>query len=220
MFSKTITNSGKFLKMPASSRLLYYDLGMNADDDGYAEWFTVMRMSGSSEQDLQVLRANGLVEVFDDNVLVILDWLENNQIRLDRYQPSKYKDVYTGLPNGNQMATIGKPSIGKVSIGKDRVGKVTNTPEETSEINELIDLFKEVNPSFTKLFRVNPQREASKRLLKTHGMDRLKQIISFLPKSNQTEYMPVVTTPCQLEDKFGQLAAAWQKKKNNQPIVL
>lgn len=45
MFTKTITNSGKFLKMPVSSRLLYYDLGMNADDDGYAERFTVMRMT-------------------------------------------------------------------------------------------------------------------------------------------------------------------------------
>lgn len=147
MFSKSITNSGKFLKMPASSRLLYYDLGMNADDDGYAEWFTVMRMSGSSEQDLQVLRANGLVEVFDENVLVILDWRENNQIRLDRYQPSKYKDIYVGLPNGNQMATIGKPSIGKDSIGKVRIENtiayLSNIPEEdTKEFLERFDISK------------------------------------------------------------------------------
>ena len=34
MFSKTVINSARFLTMPPSSRLLYYDLGMAADDDG------------------------------------------------------------------------------------------------------------------------------------------------------------------------------------------
>ena len=123
MFSKTITNSGKFLKMPPTSRLLYYDLGMNADDDGYTEWFTIVRMSGSTEQDLQVLQANGFVKVFDENVLVILDWKENNYLRADRYTPSKYLGKYTGLtnlgiPNGNQLDT--QVRLGKDSIGKDR----------------------------------------------------------------------------------------------------
>jgi hypothetical protein len=112
MFSKTITNSGKFLKMPATSRLLYYDLGMNADDDGYAEWFTVVRMTGSTEQDLKVLQANGFVQIFDENVLVILDWRENNYLRSDRYTPSKYLEKYgdfprltPGIPDGNHQDT-------------------------------------------------------------------------------------------------------------------
>ena len=117
MFSKSITNSGKFLKMPPTSRLLYYDFGMNSDDDGFVEWFTIIKMTSSTEQDMKVLQANKFIEVFDDNVLVILDWKENNQIRVDRYIPSKYKTIY-GLPNGNQMATKGKPSIGKVRLGK------------------------------------------------------------------------------------------------------
>ena len=37
MFSKTITNSARFLMMPPSARLLYYDLGMAADDDGVVD---------------------------------------------------------------------------------------------------------------------------------------------------------------------------------------
>ena len=48
MFNKSITNSSKFLKMPMSSRLLYYDLGMNADDDGFVEHFMVLRMTGAT----------------------------------------------------------------------------------------------------------------------------------------------------------------------------
>jgi hypothetical protein len=111
MFSKSITNSSKFLKMPVSSRLLYYDLGMNADDDGFVEHFMVLRMTGATQQDLGVLELNGLVKVFDDNVLWIKDWKENNYIRNDRYQPSKYIAMYN-------LDTIGIP---EVSTGKDRL---------------------------------------------------------------------------------------------------
>lgn len=111
MFSKSITNSSKFLKMPISSRLLYYDLGMNADDDGFVEHFMVLRMTGATQQDLGVLEINGLVKVFDENVLWIRDWKENNYIRNDRYQPSKYIAMYN-------LDTIGIP---EVSTGKDRL---------------------------------------------------------------------------------------------------
>jgi hypothetical protein len=52
-------------------------------------------------------------------------------------------------------------------------------------------------------------------MLKVHGIEKLQKIISFLPQSNTTQYMPVITTPVQLEDKFAQLATAWQKLKNN-----
>ena len=118
MFNKSITNSSKFLKMPMSSRLLYYDLGMNADDDGFVEHFMVLRMTGASEQDLGVLEINGLVKVFDDNVLWIKDWKENNYIQKDRYVPSKYLQIYNLDTICIQDGYTGKDSIelGKYSI--------------------------------------------------------------------------------------------------------
>ena len=54
MFPIKIIDSAKFLKMPVSSRLLYYDLGMRADDDGVVEAFNVIRMTGATEDDLKV----------------------------------------------------------------------------------------------------------------------------------------------------------------------
>ena len=116
MFNKSITNSSVFLKMPSSSRLLYYDLGMNADDDGFVEHFMVLRMTGATQQDLGVLELNGLIKVFDENVLWIKDWKENNYIRNDRYQPSKYLSVYSVDTLGIPMVDTGKDSIGKDSI--------------------------------------------------------------------------------------------------------
>lgn len=126
MFSKSITNSARFLRMPATSRLLYYDLGMAADDDGVVEAFTVMRTTGATEDDLAVLTTKGFVHVLnEDLVTVILDWRQNNQIRSDRYKKSVYahllEGLTNGLPDGNQMTTErdtnGKPRSGEGSIG-------------------------------------------------------------------------------------------------------
>lgn len=126
MFSKTITSSSQFLMMPPTSRLLYYDLGMGADDDGFAEHFTIMKMTDASPDDLRVLSIRGFIKVFDDKVLIILDWKENNYLRNDRYTPSKYLEIYkeelkqisSGIPNGDQMAT--QVRLGKVRLGKER----------------------------------------------------------------------------------------------------
>lgn len=63
MFAKSVVNSARFLRMPASSRLLYYDLGMSADDDGVVEAFSVMQLTGAVEDDLRVLVSKGFVRV-------------------------------------------------------------------------------------------------------------------------------------------------------------
>lgn len=118
MFNKNITNSSKFLKMPISSRLLYYDLGMNADDDGFVEHFMVLRMTGATMQDLGVLELNGLIKIFDDNVLWIKDWKENNYIQKDRYQPSKYLQMYSLDTICIQNVDTGKDSI---ELGKESI---------------------------------------------------------------------------------------------------
>ena len=152
MFSKSITNSSIFLKMPISSRLLYYDLGMNADDDGFVEHFMVLRMTGASEQDLGVLELNGLIKILDDNVLWIKDWKVNNSIKNDRYKPSKYLTIYkldtlciqSGTkmdPVWNQNGDTGKDSIGK-KLGKDRLGEnnIDITPSSEPDSKLFIEL--------------------------------------------------------------------------------
>ena len=129
MFSRAIISSARFLRMPPTSRLLYYDLGMAADDDGLVEAFTVMRTTGATEDDLRVLVSKGFVTVLnEDLVTYILDWNKNNLIRKDRYSPSIYGDLLVQLSNGqpavNHLTTDGKPSIGKESIGKDNKGNI------------------------------------------------------------------------------------------------
>ena len=138
MFAKSVINSARFLRMPATSRLLYYDLGMQADDDGIVEAFTVMRTTGATEDDLRVLMSKGFVTVLnEDFVTFINDWKRNNLIKNDRYRPSVYADLLTRLTDGTQVepdwnldGTQVEPQdrIGKDRIGKDNIGKGENAP--------------------------------------------------------------------------------------------
>lgn len=127
MFAKSVIGSARFLRMPASSRLLYYDLGMQADDDGVVEAFAVMRTTGATEDDLRVLCSKGFVTVLnEDLVTYITDWKRNNLIKNDRYHPSIYADLLVKIRDGtelepawNQNGTQLEP---EVRLGKDSIG--------------------------------------------------------------------------------------------------
>lgn len=56
MFAKSVINSARFLTMPPSSRLLYYDLGMAADDDGVVEAFISSIASSTRARQTAALR--------------------------------------------------------------------------------------------------------------------------------------------------------------------
>lgn len=94
MFSLTVINSARFIKLPIDAQNLYFHLGMRADDDGIVEAFPVMRMIGSSEDNLKLLHAKDFVRVLnEDFVTYITDWHEHNTIRADR----KVDSIYRGL---------------------------------------------------------------------------------------------------------------------------
>lgn len=155
MFSISIISSARFLKMPVSSRLLYYDLGMRADDDGVVEAYNVLRMTGSTEDDLRVLVSKGYIKVLnDDLVTYVTDWNEHNKIRADRKVSSIYKDLLLQVipeikliepkPRADlkKRPSIGRPTdnqrtemdgIGKISIGKVRLGEFSSGEDSVVE---------------------------------------------------------------------------------------
>ena len=104
MFAKTIIDSDAFLDMPITARLLYYDLGMRADDDGFVNSpRKIMRTVGASMDDMNILIAKKFVIPFDIGVVVIKHWKINNYIQSDRYHETKYieqKKLLEVEPNG------------------------------------------------------------------------------------------------------------------------
>lgn len=147
MFSKTVISSDLFIDMPVSAQLLYFHLGMCADDDGFVNNpKQIQRGVGCNIDDLKILQAKGFIISFDSGVIVITHWNINNQIRKDRYRETSFKNELSLIAkeeNGvyittdNQTATNRQPtdnhletqySIGKVSIVKDSLGEGESEP--------------------------------------------------------------------------------------------
>lgn len=136
MFARSVIGSARFLRMPSTSRLLYYDLGMQADDDGVVEAFSVMRTTGANEDDLRVLASRGFVEVLnDDFVTHITDWSRNNYIQKDRYRPSIYAGLLVRLNAGKRMDTWCIQNVSELETqerpGEERPGE--DRPAEGEE---------------------------------------------------------------------------------------
>lgn len=101
MFAKSVIQSARFLRLSPSARLLYYDLGMAADDEGVVEAFTVMLTSGANEGDLTALVDKGFVTVLNDDLVShITDWNTNNYIQSDRFHQSVYHDLISPTDTG------------------------------------------------------------------------------------------------------------------------
>ena len=158
MFSSNVIDSDAFLDMSPTARLLYYDMGMRADDDGFIDSpKKIMRIIGASDSDLKELMDNGFVLRFDSGVIVIRHWYVNNRVRRDTYHETIYTEeksrlfmeknnVYQ-LRNDSVTDTLqtrdeigsqirgGEDRIDKDRLGKDRLGEgCACVREESSEI--------------------------------------------------------------------------------------
>lgn len=129
MFAKSIIDSDAFIEMPMSARLLYYDLSMRADDDGFVNApRKIMKFVGASIDDMNILIARKFVISFDNGVVVIKHWRIHNYIQTDRYKETNYKEQKAMLTlDENKAYKLQKDeciqnvyrSDTQVSIGKD-----------------------------------------------------------------------------------------------------
>ena len=94
MLSKKIFQSRKFLMMPFEAQALYTHLILSSDDDGVVEAFPIVRMIGAKEDSLGLLVVKKFIlPLNDDMVYFITDFEEQNKIRADRVQPSRYREL-------------------------------------------------------------------------------------------------------------------------------
>ena len=156
MFAKTIVTSDAFLDMPATTRCLYFLLGMVADDDGFVNNpRSIMRQSGSTVDDMNLLIAKRFILTFQSGVVVIKHWCIHNTIQKDRYKETKYLEEKALLMlDGNKAYTEADSALypecihdvsdsdTQVRLGKDNLGKVN--------VGEVIE--EAVPPTRTKKF--------------------------------------------------------------------
>lgn len=111
MLSKKIFQSRKFLVMPFEAQALYTHLILSSDDDGVVEAFPIVRMIGAKEDSLGLLVVKKFIlPLNDDMVYFITDFEEQNKIRADRVQPSRYREL---LLEKTDMVVDGKRVTGQ-----------------------------------------------------------------------------------------------------------
>ncbi len=143
MFSLNVVDTDKFLEMPISSRLLYYELGMRADDDGFVDnWKKIMMFTGLKEDDLKLLITKQFIIPFESGVIVIKHWRLNNYLQKDRTKPTIYQEELKQLELDESnvyildtkcIHSIDKNSIDKNSIEYNKRKFTKPTIEEIQE---------------------------------------------------------------------------------------
>jgi hypothetical protein len=211
MFAKSVIESDAFLDLPISTRLLYFDLGMRGDDDGFVDSpKRVMRNTGASDDDFKLLIIKQFIIPFENGVVVIRHWKVHNYLRSDRYKPTLYqceKSLISedtnnihflqnnpGIPMVYQPSTIGIPngSIGEAREGKERLvegsegeGIIDAGASPHTPYMEIAELYNSICISFP---RVNSLSEARKKAIKArlnqYKIDNFKRLFETAEASN------------------------------------
>lgn len=92
MFSNDVIDSDAFFTLSKDAKLLFFELGMKADDDGFVSPARTLHELSLQNDVLEELEKNGFIIRFDSMVL-IRHWRVMNYLQSDRYHPT----IHQGL---------------------------------------------------------------------------------------------------------------------------
>ena len=186
MFSRKITDTDKFIEMPATTQNLYFHLNMNADDEGFVDRVSIIqRMIGASGDDLKLLIAKGFVIPFESGVVVIRHWRIHNYIQADRFQPTIHQNEKSQIEY-DETKTANIKRLGEciqnvykadtqVRLGKDRLELELDKDRLDHHLDQNDDdknlVFKKLKEAFGEMSVNGTMVEEVERLLKQYGQE-------------------------------------------------
>lgn len=184
MFSRKITDTDKFIEMPATTQNLYFHLNMNADDEGFVDRVSIIqRMIGASGDDLKLLIAKGFVIPFESGVVVIRHWRIHNYIQADRFQPTIHQNEKSQIEY-DETKTANIKRLGEciqnvykadtqVRLGKDRLeldkDRLDHHLDQSDDDKNLV--FKKLKEAFGEMSVNGTMVEEVERLLQQYGQE-------------------------------------------------
>ena len=178
MFDKAITNSDNFLELPDSSQILYFHLSMNADDDGFIDnWKSIMRMTGTKEDDLKILITKSYVIPFDSGVIVIRHWRMNNYLRTDRYKETTHKKEKKLLLLGDNEEYLLQNNVGIPTVYPDKNRLDKNSIKEK-------EIYKE-KEKYGEFNNVLLTKEEYAKLEKSNLLPYIEKLSSYIASKNK-----------------------------------
>lgn len=249
MFSKDIVGSDAFLDMPSSSQLLYFHLGMEADDDGFvASPKRIQKFIGCNDDDLKILLSKRFLLSFPSGVVVVKHHRINNN--WDKYNCKRtvYEEEFSQLlVKENRAYTLDKTQgipvqsafslepVFRIEENRREEKRIKNTSSDdkssrkvkTTNFNpvgaEVLKLFEGIDPINKTYYGNKTQRKACDFLLETYGMEKIKKVIEIILEFRGQEYFPSITNPYELQNKWVKIAehlARLQKTNKQKNYVL
>ena len=134
MFARSIIESDAFLELPPRCQLLYFHLGMQADDDGFVNRpKSIQRMTGCTEEDLKKLVETQYLMAFDSGIVAIRHWKMHNYIPKDRYRETIHQKEKAMLEQEeNRAYTTCIQPVHNMDT-QDRLGKDRSAEDRSAE---------------------------------------------------------------------------------------
>ena len=202
MFSLSVVDTDKFLEMPVSARLLYYELGMRADDDGFVDnWKKILLFTGLKEDDVKILIAKDFIIPFESGIIVIKHWRMNNYLQNDRVKATTHQNelkslkldennVYTldttcihhkndepqKIPESTDVYTLDTTcihSIDKNSIEENRLDEIRL---EENNISSPAKQEQQFTQEFERMWLYYPNKKGKSKALKKYILARKKGV--------------------------------------------
>ena len=214
-------------KLSAHARLLYQGL-WGICDDNYAtlpnrpEWIKA-QVFPYEQLDIRLLlgelSVSGNIVLFrfeEQEYWYIKNFFKHQKVeRPSKPKYPKYEAEFKVLGE-ESVNTLSEVKLSKVKLSKDNLQTAVAVADD---LNSLIGMFKEVNPSYEKLYRNTTQRKALQDMLKIHGRDKVEWSINYAKQVYGKQYAPQITTPVQLEQKLGSLIAYAKSREDKKPII-
>lgn len=225
MFDRAIIDTDKFMDLSLTAKAIYFLLGMEADDEGFVSYKKVMRVHGGNDDDVKVLVVKGFLIHFESGVVVVTDWNRNNWLDSRRIRPTEYQKEKKSLIQKDGIYVLlsnGLASIEESSIEENRIETIAPSPARKGKAKvgysplgaEILKAFEEVDSKNKNYYGNKTQRRACDFLLEEYGLETTLKAIKILPAVNRKKlYIGQVTTPYELQEKWGKIKNALEQEK-------
>lgn len=200
MIALDVIKSNRYQSMPVSTKCLYTELLVRADDAGIIDdSYSIMRMTGASNDDLKLLVAKGYVIAVDDELYVIADWAVHNDTTKRWFKRGKctlYKDIFDKLnwqpdcryeympdmvllPNDdqkNQLTLMSDITTATTEVKAETAADTENTNKKTADV-----VMQEMDQIIALLSRYGISRQSPKgrQIAESYSLDKVEKGIQY-----------------------------------------
>lgn len=171
MISRKIAEDDRFVDMHPVSKLLYFYLVLNADDDGFVGSVKMINFLTNADQSNydELLENNLILEPTKNGVYVITDWYAQNKIEPKIYKATEYLSIRALLFIKTNFAYTTNPDEKDIISPVDywvKQGRDKKTPPEI-QAQQYLERFQETSKKVPRSVE-----ETSKKVLAQNRLDK------------------------------------------------